>query len=176
MHESDSWIRGAARFDPRSCGSPRLDAANITSSASSTPACPASTYTRIGIPDTGVDLIGAKDDQTLFFYDRSPATFGADRYCSPTRSRMIEVSSAPISRSGAAEPMVDADGHHGGPLRALSANRGFGPLENDTALLGEGVHQPERGHVREGPRVHGTRLHDQDRRARFRWDTTSMSA
>src|SRR6185436_9701623 len=41
---------------------------------------PASTYTRIGIPDTGVDLIGAKDDQTLFFYNRSPATFGADRY------------------------------------------------------------------------------------------------
>ena len=36
--------------------------------------------TTIGVPDMGIDVIGAQDDQILLFYNRAPSTFGADRY------------------------------------------------------------------------------------------------
>ena len=41
---------------------------------------PESSYEAIGIPDHGIDTVGATDDQLLFFYNRRPSTFGADRY------------------------------------------------------------------------------------------------
>src|SRR5438552_2876124 len=41
---------------------------------------PASSYTVISIPDPGVDLVGTGDDQLLPAYNRTRASFGADRY------------------------------------------------------------------------------------------------
>jgi hypothetical protein len=99
---------------------------------------PASTYTRIGIPDASVDVIGAKDDQTLFFYNRSPATFGADRYLltNPVEHDPNFVG-ADLAIQVRRSRLVMLMGITAGRSEALSANRGFGPLENDTALLGE---------------------------------------
>jgi hypothetical protein len=112
---------------------------------------PASTYTRIGIPDTGVDLIGAKDDQTLFFYNRSPATFGADRYLLTNPvvhdPNFVGADLAIQVRRSRWSMLM---GITAGRSEALSANRGFGPLENDTALLGEVFINPNAGTFAKG--------------------------
>jgi hypothetical protein len=99
---------------------------------------PESTYSIIGVPDMGIDTEGSGDDQILRFYNRSPATFGADRYL---------LTNPP----GHAGSFVGVDmigtvrrqryyflwGLTAGRSEGLAANRGFGPLENDAAVLGE---------------------------------------
>jgi TonB-dependent receptor-like protein len=99
---------------------------------------PESSYSIIGVPDMGIDVPVAGDDQILRFYNRSPATFGADRYLL-------------TNPAGHAGSFVGADmigtvhrqryyflwGLTAGRSEAVAANRGFGPLENDAAVLGE---------------------------------------
>ncbi len=99
---------------------------------------PNSTYTAIGVPDTGVDLIGSGDDQTLLFFDRSPATFGADRYLltNPERHDTSFVG-ADLTTQVRLQRWLFQAGITAGRSEGWSANRGFGPLENDAALLGE---------------------------------------
>ena len=41
---------------------------------------PASSHRVRLVPDTGVDLVGAGDDQLLAVFERDPRTFGQDRY------------------------------------------------------------------------------------------------
>jgi hypothetical protein len=99
---------------------------------------PPSTYTTIGIFDPGVDLIGSSDDQTLIFYDRAPSTFGADRYLltNPPEDETSFVGADVSFRVQTADAFLLA-GMTAGRSEALSANRGFGPLENDAGILGE---------------------------------------
>ena len=99
---------------------------------------PESSYSIINVPDTSIDVVGSGDDQLLRFYNRSPATFGADRY----------LLTNPLDHVGS---FVGADmigtvrrqryfflwGLTAGRAEGLAANRGFGPLENDAGLLGE---------------------------------------
>jgi hypothetical protein len=99
---------------------------------------PESTYTTIGVPDTGIDRIGSQDDQTLIFYNRSPSTFGADRYLltNPDDHWATYVGVDFVGQVNARRVFLIAGGT-AGRSEGLSANRGFGPLENDTGVLGE---------------------------------------
>ena len=104
---------------------------------------PESTYTQIGVPDGGIDVVGTQDDQTLIFYNRSPGTFGADRY----------LLTNPVGDEGS---YVGADmigavhtqrfffllGLTAGRAEGIAANRGFGPLENDNGVLGDAFIDP----------------------------------
>ena len=100
---------------------------------------PLSTYRKIGVPDTGVDLVGSIDDQLLFFYDRSPATFGADRYLltNPADDDTSFVGADLALQWRPNRWWFTQAGITAGRSDGWSANRGFGPLENDAALLGE---------------------------------------
>jgi hypothetical protein len=99
---------------------------------------PKSTYTTIGVPDTGIDRIGSQDDQILVFYNRSPSTYGADRYLlsNPTDDWGTYVGVDFVGEVHAKRIFLIAGGT-AGRSEALSANRGFGPLENDQGVLGE---------------------------------------
>ncbi|HEY7288002.1 MAG TPA: TonB-dependent receptor [Vicinamibacterales bacterium] len=101
---------------------------------------PESSYTTIGVPDTGIDRIGSQDDQTLIFYNRSPSTYGADRYLlsNPTSDDdwATYVGVDFVGEVHAKRLFLIAGGT-AGRSEGLSANRGFGPLENDASVLGE---------------------------------------
>jgi len=100
---------------------------------------PKSTYSTIGVFDTGVDLVGASDDFILNFYNRAPSTFGADRYLL-TNPSDNETSFVGADLTGWVEAKNGAylsAGITAGRSEALSGNRGFGPLENDAGVLGE---------------------------------------
>jgi hypothetical protein len=104
---------------------------------------PESAYTVIGVPDIGVDVASSADDQTLIFYNRPPSTFGADRYVL-------------TNPGGEAATFVGADimiqvlsgrtlfmlGGTAGRQDGVAASRGFGPFENDPAILGEAYINP----------------------------------
>ena len=99
---------------------------------------PESTYTTIGVPDTGIDRIGSQDDQTLIFYNRSPSTYGADRYLltNPQDDWATYVGVDFVGEVHARRLFLIAGGT-AGQSEGLSANRGFGPLENDASVIGE---------------------------------------
>ncbi len=99
---------------------------------------PESTYTTIGVPDHGIDTVGASDAQILLFYNRSPATFGADRYLltNPAGHNGNFVGADLIGQVHA-DKFFFLLGGTAGRSEGIAANRGFGPLENDAALLGE---------------------------------------
>jgi hypothetical protein len=100
---------------------------------------PESTYTTIGVPDTGVDRIGSQDDQILTFYNRSPSTYGADRYLltNPTTDNdwSTYVGVDFVGEVHSKRVFLIAGGT-AGRSEGLAANRGFGPLENDTSVVG----------------------------------------
>jgi TonB dependent receptor-like, beta-barrel len=99
---------------------------------------PASTYTIIGVPDMGIDVPVSGDDQILRFYNRSPATYGADRYLltnpSDHAGSFVGVDMIGTVRR---QRYFFLWGLTAGRSEGLAANRGFGPLENDAGLLGE---------------------------------------
>ena len=99
---------------------------------------PESAYSTIGVPDHGIDTVGAGDDQILLFYNRSPSTFGADRYLltNPAGHDGNFVGADMIGQVHA-HNFFFVLGGTAGRSEGLAANRGFGPLENDAALLGE---------------------------------------
>jgi hypothetical protein len=101
---------------------------------------PESTYTTIGVPDTGIDRIGSQDDQTLIFYNRSPSTYGADRYLltnpQDNENWATYVGVDFVGEIHAKRLFLIAGGT-AGRSEGLAANRGFGPLENDASVLGE---------------------------------------
>ena len=110
---------------------------------------PESTYTAIGVPDAGIDLLGSADDQILLFYNRSPATFGADRYLltNPAADAGSFVGADMLGQVRA-QHFFFIVGGTAGRSEGLSANRGFGPLENDASVLGEVFIDPNaRGHA-----------------------------
>jgi len=110
---------------------------------------PQSTYSTIGVPDPGIDLIGSADDQILIFYNRSPNTFGADRYLLTNPSDDVtSFVGADFTGQVQAKRLYVLAGVTAGRSEGLSANRGFGPRENDAAVLGEVYINPNaRGHA-----------------------------
>jgi hypothetical protein len=110
---------------------------------------PESSYGTIGVPDMGIDVIGAQDDQILLFYNRAPSTFGADRYLltNPTDDVATFVGAELIGQLRA-EKFFFIAGVTAGRSEGLSANRGFSAIENDAAVLGEVYINPNaRGHA-----------------------------
>jgi hypothetical protein len=99
---------------------------------------PESSYSKIFVPDMGVDVVHDDDDQMLAFYNRSPATFGKDRYLL-TNPADDETSFVGADLTGQIQTarVFFLMGITAGRSEGLSANRGFGPLENDAAVLGE---------------------------------------
>lgn len=99
---------------------------------------PESSYSTIGVPDTGIDHVHDDDDQILLFYNRAPATFGADRYLltNPADDETSFVGADLTGQMQTAQVFF-LMGITAGRSEGLSANRGFGPLENDAAVLGE---------------------------------------
>ena len=99
---------------------------------------PPASYRVRFLPDTGVDLVGAQDDQLLAVYDRDPASFGRDRYVLSNPEghdvthegveTALELSKQGLRLrlSGTASKTTGA-----------GANRGFRATENDPGLPGE---------------------------------------
>jgi hypothetical protein len=104
---------------------------------------PESTYSVINVPDPGVDVVGSGDDTLVQFYNRSPATFGADRYVltNPSGDDGSYVG-ADIFMQARAGRTFFLLGATAGRSEGIAANRGFGPLENDTSVLGEAYVNP----------------------------------
>ena len=127
----------------RSCASPRSAAANTNLVGVVDVGVPESTYTTIGVPDTGIDVVGAQDDQILLFYNRSPSTFGADRYLltNPADDEAI-VCRRRHDRPGAhTAVLLPRRALTAGRSEGIAANRGFGAIENDDGGARRGVHQ-----------------------------------
>ena len=86
----------------------------------------------------GIDVVGAGDDQILRFYNRSPATFGADRYLLTNPSDHVgSFVGADMIGTVRRQRYFFLWGLTAGRSEGLAANRGFVPLENDAGLLGE---------------------------------------
>jgi hypothetical protein len=122
-----AFVRMAAiaRYD-----TPQLGVVNI--------GVPLSDYTTIGVPDPGVNRLGPPDAQTLIFYNRSPSSFGADRYLLTNPADDVATFvGVDVVGEVHGERLFLLLGGTAGRSEALSANRGFGPLENDAGLLGE---------------------------------------
>ena len=104
---------------------------------------PESSYSTIGVPDRGIDVVGSQDDQILIFYNRSPATFGADRYLltNPAGDDGSFVGADMIGQLHT-QKFYFFLGLTAGRAQAIAANRGFGPLENDAGVIGEAFVNP----------------------------------
>jgi hypothetical protein len=104
---------------------------------------PESSYTTIGVPDNGIDVMGTQDDQILTFYNRSPATFGADRYLL-TNPAGDEASFVGADMIGTVhtQKFFFFLGLTAGRSEGIAANRGYGPLENDDGVIGEAYVDP----------------------------------
>jgi len=104
---------------------------------------PESSYSVINVADPGVDVVGSGDDTVVQFYNRSPATFGADRYVlsNPSGDDGSYVG-ADIFMQARAGRTFFLLGATAGRSEGIAANRGFGPLENDTSVLGEAYVNP----------------------------------
>ena len=104
---------------------------------------PESTYTTVTVPDMGIDIVGSGDDQLLTFYNRSPSTFGADRYLltNPAGDEASYVGADMIGTLRT-EKLFFMLGLTAGRSEGIAANRGFGPLENDDGLVGEAYVNP----------------------------------
>ncbi len=99
---------------------------------------PDSAYTTITVPDTGIDVAGSADDRPLVFYNRSPASFGADRYLLTNPSgHDTSFVGAELVGQVHARRFFFLMGATAGRSEGIAANLGFGPLENDASVLGE---------------------------------------
>ena len=104
---------------------------------------PESAYTVINVPDRGIDEVGSADDQILQFYNRPTSTFGADRYVltNPPGDDANFVGADILLRLEAGRSSMLLGGT-AGRSEGIAANRGFGPLENDTSVPGEAFIDP----------------------------------
>ena len=104
---------------------------------------PESAYTIINVPDRGIDQVGSQDDQILQFYNRPVSTFGADRYVltNPPGDDANFVGADILLRLEAGRSSLLLGGT-AGRSEGIAANRGFGPLENDTSVPGEAFVNP----------------------------------
>ncbi len=99
---------------------------------------PASSYGLVRVPDPGVDLLSAADDQLLGVFNRSRASFGADRYLltnpADDQSTFVGVD---FTGQVTVEHLFLLLGATAGRSEGLSGNRGFEAIENDQGVVGE---------------------------------------
>jgi hypothetical protein len=107
---------------------------------------PASTYTTVQVHDPGIDLVGTADDQLLTFYNRAPATFGHDRYLlTNPPGHVATFVGVEATAQVQARRLFVLVGGTAGRSEGLAANRGYGPVENDAASLGDVFIDPNSG-------------------------------
>lgn len=99
---------------------------------------PLSSYTIVGIPDPGLDLFSAADDHELAAFNRSRASFGADRYLltNPAGDHATYVG-VDLTGQTNIERLFLLAGATAGRSEGLSGNRGFQAIENDHGVIGE---------------------------------------
>ncbi len=98
----------------------------------------ASSYTTIGLPDAGKDLINPSDDRTLTVYNRLPSSFGQDTYLvTNTGQPAAEVYGLRMSLEHSGNRLFLLFGATASAALGSGGNRGYGPLENDQDIPGE---------------------------------------
>jgi hypothetical protein len=104
---------------------------------------PESVYTIIPVPDAGVDVASAQDDQILLFYNRPVSSFGADRYLlTNPDGHDANFVGADVTINVRVGRTYFLLGGTAGRQDGIAASRGYGPLENDPALVGEAFVNP----------------------------------
>jgi hypothetical protein len=104
---------------------------------------PIGSYAATSLPDPGADLLDPSDDQQLPVYDRRPGAFDADEY----------VLTNPVGLTTTFDGLDLSVGHSGDRLQMMAgatagrssgpaASRGFTVFENDGALLGDVLSDP----------------------------------
>lgn len=99
---------------------------------------PVASYTVVHVPDPGIDLASAADDQMLAVFNRSRASFGADRYLltNPADDQATFVGIDFTGQTSINRLFLLAGGT-AGRSEGLSGNRGFQAIENDQGVIGE---------------------------------------
>ena len=99
---------------------------------------PASSYSTFTIPDANADLVGRADDQQLIVYNRTPESFGLDRYALTNPDVDAATMGAVIVEGEVTKKRVLF--RIGGTASASvgsGGNRGYTAIENDQSMLGE---------------------------------------
>jgi hypothetical protein len=99
---------------------------------------PESTYGISYVNDPGADLMSPKDDQQLPVFNRSPATFGLDRYLltNPANDEGTFVG-VDLSIQSKTDRLWFILAGTAGRSEGLAGNTGFTATENDEGVLGE---------------------------------------
>ena len=104
---------------------------------------PAAAFTLSGHPDPGLQLDSPVDDQLLPVYNRTPASFGLDRYVLTNPNEDAATSkSIEISTELNTPHVVLFGGASANQSEGPAANVGFGPLENDPDALADAFVDP----------------------------------
>jgi len=104
---------------------------------------PLSAYAVRYLPDPGGNIIGAEDDQLLPVYDRSPASFGQDRYfLTNTADNTLHEGVEIEVRGSIGERWLILLGATTSRSVGAASNVGYREFENDQGLIGDGLANP----------------------------------
>lgn len=104
---------------------------------------PISAYSTFTVQDPGANTGKPDDDKVITVFDRSPASFGADRYSLTNPSQSSALSGGlELSGEWTAARFTALGGATASIAVGPSASRGYGPLENDQSLPGESFISP----------------------------------
>jgi len=97
-------------------------------------------YSVFTVQDPGGDVLNPQDDRLVPVYNRLPASFGADRYVLTNQSGDDDAATykaLEISLRFETDRFLLFGGGAAGIAEGPAGSRGFGPIENDQATLGE---------------------------------------
>lgn len=111
----------------------------------------AASYDQQLIPDAGGDWDGPSDDMFLIVYDRRPEAFGLDRYqLTNPEDATAKYEGLETTWSLRTQPAELHFGAMAYRTRSWAGHLGFGPLENDPAVLGEVFERPNARPLHQG--------------------------
>ncbi len=115
------------------------------------PGVPPSAYTTFMVADPGGDVGDPSDDRVLTVYNRTPASFGADRY-ELTNAEADEATfkGIELTFAYASDAFTLMGGATAGMAIGPAAGRGFGPIDNDQSIPGERLTSPNASALAEG--------------------------
>ena len=111
---------------------------------------PVTSYSSFTVFDPGGNVASAEDDRFVPVYDRTPSTFGADRYLLTQAPDSATFKGVEITARLASRQFLLLGGATAGMAQGTAASRGFGPLENDQTLPGELLVTPNNGTLARG--------------------------
>jgi len=98
---------------------------------------PASSYAIVQVEDPGADVGQSGDDRVLPVYNRLAASFGTDRYLLTNPGHDATFKGLELSAHWVSPRLELVFGATAGIAEGEASSRGFGPIENDHALIGE---------------------------------------